>query len=92
VKNERCAELMRLQKKIVRKRNAARVGSSCDVLVESPAADDRTGRSWTARASFQAPEIDGNVRLRGSAAPGQFVRARITGYTDYDLIAQKEQD
>jgi ribosomal protein S12 methylthiotransferase len=45
------------------------------------------GRYWIARSEADAPDIDGRVYLRGEAAAGEFVRAKIIGHTDYDLIA-----
>jgi ribosomal protein S12 methylthiotransferase len=44
-------------------------------------------RYWVARSEADAPDIDGRVYMRGEAAAGEFVRARIIGHTDYDLIA-----
>jgi ribosomal protein S12 methylthiotransferase len=41
-----------------------------------------------ARSEADAPDIDGRVYLRGEAAAGEFVRAKIIGHTDYDLIAE----
>ena len=43
--------------------------------------------SLVGRSRDQAPEIDGVVRLRGEAAPGELVRARVTGADIYDLRA-----
>jgi ribosomal protein S12 methylthiotransferase len=45
------------------------------------------GRYWVARSEADAPDIDGRVYLRGEAVAGEFVRVRIIGHTDYDLIA-----
>jgi ribosomal protein S12 methylthiotransferase len=42
----------------------------------------------TGRLTTQAPEIDGQVIIEASEVePGQIVPMRITGFTDYDLIA-----
>jgi ribosomal protein S12 methylthiotransferase len=46
------------------------------------------GRYWIARSEADAPDIDGRVYLRGEAAAGEFVRAKIIGHTDYDLIGE----
>src|SRR5208282_2653681 len=48
---------------------------------------DGRGRYWVARSQADAPDIDGRVYLRGTAAAGEFVRAKIIGHTDYDLMA-----
>jgi ribosomal protein S12 methylthiotransferase len=46
----------------------------------------RPGRYFVARGEADAPDIDGRVYVRGKVAPGQFVRVKIAGHTDYDLI------
>lgn len=44
---------------------------------------------WTlARSQADAPEIDGQVYIRGHAPLGEFVTVRIVDHTDYDLIAE----
>jgi hypothetical protein len=49
--------------------------------------DSADGRS--ARAAWQAPDADGTVRVEGArdAAPGRFLRVRVTGSGDYDLFS-----
>jgi ribosomal protein S12 methylthiotransferase len=42
---------------------------------------------WIARSEADAPDIDGRVYLRGEVVAGEFVRVKIIGHTDYDLIA-----
>jgi len=46
-----------------------------------------TGRWLVARGEADAPDIDGRVYVRGRLPVGEFARVRITGHTDYDLIA-----
>ena len=41
-----------------------------------------------ARSQGDAPDIDGRVYVRGRHPAGQFLRARVIGHTDYDLIAE----
>ena len=41
-----------------------------------------------ARGEADAPDIDGRVLVRGDLPLGQFADVRITGHTDYDLIAE----
>jgi ribosomal protein S12 methylthiotransferase len=53
----------------------------------SPAVGGRR-RYWVARSEADAPDIDGRVYLRGEAAAGEFVRVKIIGHTDYDLVAE----
>jgi ribosomal protein S12 methylthiotransferase len=40
------------------------------------------------RGQADAPDIDGRVYIRGKLPLGQFARVKITGHTDYDLIAE----
>ena len=54
-------------------------------------ADEHTGqmkgRYLVARGEADAPDIDGRVYIRGKVPVGEFVRVKIIGHTDYDLIA-----
>jgi ribosomal protein S12 methylthiotransferase len=81
--------LMQSQREISAARRRRWVGRELEVLVEQAAPGGRRGRG---RSQGQAPEIDGIVRLTGSARsaplmPGQFVRATVEGSTAYDLNA-----
>lgn len=79
IAKRRLDELMTLARKMSAERNRALVGSEIEVLVESPT----EGRSWR-----DAPDIDGIVRLSREAKPGTFVRAKVIGSDDYDLLAE----
>jgi ribosomal protein S12 methylthiotransferase len=46
------------------------------------------GPCLIARGEADAPDIDGRVLVRGDLPLGQFADVRITGHTDYDLIAE----
>jgi ribosomal protein S12 methylthiotransferase len=41
-----------------------------------------------ARGEADAPDIDGRVYVRGKLPVGEFAEVKITGHTDYDLIAE----
>ena len=87
VKAERKDRLMALQKTLVAKRNAKRVGESALVLVEGTHED--TDLLLVGRTAAQAPEIDGRVILNdGTAGAGDFVNAVITECHDYDFVAR----
>jgi ribosomal protein S12 methylthiotransferase len=43
---------------------------------------------WLARGEADAPDIDGRVYVLGSVPDGDFVRVKVVGHTDYDLIAE----
>jgi ribosomal protein S12 methylthiotransferase len=55
-------------------------------------ADERArplrGHFSLARGEADAPDIDGRVYVRGNLASGHFAWVRVTGHTDYDLIAE----
>ena len=81
LKTERRARVMEVQAGVAARRAAAWVGRRIEVLVEGV---DESGR-LSGRTASQAPEIDGIVRLRGQATPGDIVQARLTGAATYDL-------
>jgi ribosomal protein S12 methylthiotransferase len=41
-----------------------------------------------ARGEADAPDIDGRIYIRGKLPIGKFAKVKISGHTDYDLIAQ----
>ncbi|HVP89935.1 MAG TPA: 30S ribosomal protein S12 methylthiotransferase RimO [Terriglobales bacterium] len=92
VKERRRAEVMALQAEISRARNRSYTGRVLDVLVEAvePPAGGR--RVLEGRTRFQAPEVDGRVRvslpLRASLPARPIVRAKITSAGRYDLRAE----
>jgi ribosomal protein S12 methylthiotransferase len=73
--------VMRLQQGISLEKNRTFVGKNLDVLIEGRTENGAFGRSYR-----DAPEIDGIVYVRGSdAKPGEFVRAKVSAATEYDL-------
>ena len=81
---------MALQKRLTRRRQAARVGDRARVLIDGPAGDhDLVLR---ARLESQAPEIDACVYLTecdpSTFRGGDFAEVEIVGARDYDLIAR----
>jgi len=85
VKEERWHRFMQKQADISRRRLAARVGHTLEVLV-----DDVQGDEAVARSMGDAPEIDGLVRVReaGQLSPGEFVDVIVESSDDYDLSAR----
>ncbi|MSP17834.1 MAG: 30S ribosomal protein S12 methylthiotransferase RimO [Myxococcales bacterium] len=78
--------LMRLQRRLSRQRQKALVGRELEVLVEGVSRESEY--LLAGRWAGQAPEVDGVVYLAdGTARPGDFVRARVTSFADYDLAA-----
>ncbi len=90
VKRRRRNRIMALQKRIVTRRQRARVGTEVEVLIDGPSADSPL--VLQGRLEGQAPEIDPVVYLTDcdptAYAPGRLVRATIAGARDYDLTAR----
>lgn len=84
VKARRLAELMDLQAVISRTNLKRWIGKKLECLVEEPSGLKHV----IARTRGDAPEVDGGIVLAGQARPGDFVRARVTGSTDHDLIGE----
>jgi ribosomal protein S12 methylthiotransferase len=87
---KRRREIMRIQRKISRTKMKTQIGRELEVLVEGPS--EESEYLMVGRHEGQAPEIDGSVFLAlgdDVKAPrtGDLVRARVTGYADYDLAA-----
>ena len=84
VKQARLDQLMMLQQSISMEINQARIGSTCEVLVDG--LDAESGRFY-GRSLLEAPESDGCIWLGGASAltPGEYVDVRITGADAYDL-------
>ena len=86
-KTARYNELMELQQEVSLSRQARFVGKTLDVLID--AVDEETGER-IGRSYRDAPEIDGEVAVSGaeSALPGDMIRVRITGSSEYDLSGE----
>lgn len=72
--------------------NAAQVGRTVEVLVESY---DRYAECWFGRSAADAPDIDGKVFFTCPAGVrptvGDFVQVRITDTMDWDLMGEMEE-
>ncbi len=83
VAEARVAELMELQRGVMRAFHRSLVGRTLPVLVDGYDADAKrvVGRTWA-----DAPEVDGRVLLpKGCAEPGQMVDVTITKAHDYEV-------
>jgi len=89
-KRARRNRIMRLQQRLVARRQRARVGETVRVLVDGPSAEHPL--VVAARLEGQAPEIDPLVYLTDcdpAAYPaGRLVEAVVTGAKGYDLAAR----
>ena len=101
VKEERRERLMTLQQRIAVEKNAARVGTSLEVLVEG--AHPETEHLLVGRTCGQAPDVDGQIlindgfvvdasagdtRLVAHARPGSFATVECTETAGYDLVGR----
>jgi ribosomal protein S12 methylthiotransferase len=86
VKQDRRARLMSLSARISRTKLKRRVGQTMDVLVDQIRSDGTA----LARSYADAPEIDGQVQVKGARAlkPGDLVKVRIERADAFDLIAR----
>ena len=84
LQEERRQRFMELQSDISAQKLQARIGRQEIVLVDEVHADH-----LVARSEADAPEIDGNVLIKGAwdLEPGDFIEARITGAGEHDLYA-----
>ena len=93
VKQQRLDELMTLQSEISLSFNQSRVGSEIDVIV-----DDFVDGVFVCRSEFESPEVDGEILVKydtaviGDVDPyslvGEFIKVRVIGADEYDLIAE----
>jgi ribosomal protein S12 methylthiotransferase len=82
-------EVERRQVPITERALDARVGITCDVLVEEQVEGEDLS---LARAFFQAPEVDGLTVVRGAHPPGSIVKARVIRRNGLDLEAEPRRD
>ncbi len=85
IKQERHERAMLWQQSISLARNQEQVGRVYSVLVDGAGDGISLCRSYR-----DAPEVDGFVVVEGTLPPGQFVRVRITGAMEYDLLGELE--
>jgi ribosomal protein S12 methylthiotransferase len=89
-KKARRARIMGLQKRLVQKRQLARIGQRARVVVDGPSSDHEL--VLRARLESQAPDIDASVFLTdcdpSAFRPGDFTEVEIVGSREYDLIGR----
>lgn len=77
---DRLDRLMKLQKQICSDKHKTLLHQPIDVIVERAS----RGTSW-GRSAWDAPDIDGRVRIRGEHRPGHIVRAEVRSCSAYQL-------
>ncbi|MGB6295486.1 MAG: 30S ribosomal protein S12 methylthiotransferase RimO [Rivularia sp. (in: cyanobacteria)] len=87
--DERRDILMQIQQPISLKNNQYEVGKVVDVLIEqeNPIRGELIGRS-----SRFAPEVDGQIYVRGEASLGSIVQVKINAADAYDLYGEVVKD
>jgi ribosomal protein S12 methylthiotransferase len=83
IAEERTAMLMQAQAEVVDARSRSRLNRICEVVVDGPDEDDEG--SVIGRTEFQAPEVDGWVRLRGNYESGSWLQVRLIEAELYDF-------
>ncbi|MCM1261912.1 MAG: 30S ribosomal protein S12 methylthiotransferase RimO [Butyrivibrio sp.] len=91
VKEERQAQLMELQQEIAFDAAKTMTGVCVDAMIEGKVADDDV---YVARTYKDAPNVDGLVFINTQREfmTGDFVKVRITGAYEYDLIGELEDE
>ena len=90
VKEDRQAELMELQQDISAELGERRIGQELLVMIEGKVADED---AYVGRSQADAPGVDGYVFVNTpeTLVSGDFVRVKITGALEYDLIGEISQ-
>ncbi|UWO27051.1 30S ribosomal protein S12 methylthiotransferase RimO [Marvinbryantia formatexigens] len=91
IKEARRDELMELQQEIVFEKNDAMCGRTVTAMVEGYLTDENV---YVARTYADAPGVDGYlfIETQETLMSGDFVRVRITGALEYDLIGEIEDE
>ncbi|MCI8464984.1 MAG: 30S ribosomal protein S12 methylthiotransferase RimO [Lachnospiraceae bacterium] len=86
-------EIMELQQEISLAKGEAMIGRKLEVFIEGKVADEE---AYVGRTYMDAPGVDGYIFVNTSLElmSGMFVRAKVTGALEYDLIGElcDEQD
>ena len=87
VREQRRDEIMELQQEIAFEKSESMIGRVLDVMIEGKAADEDV---YVGRTYMDAPGVDGFlfVNTRKELMTGDFVRVRVTGALEYDLIGE----
>lgn len=86
VKRSRLDRLMEIQREISQEINEGLVGRRLRVLID--AESDDPAFDFIGRTRMDAPEIDGEVLVRGPGRVGEFVEVEVTEAYDYDLVGR----
>ncbi len=87
VKEERRDEIMELQQEIAFEKSESMVGRVLEVMIEGRVADEN---AYVGRTYMDAPGVDGLLFVNTDLElmSGDFVRVKVTGAAEYDLIGE----
>ena len=87
IKKERQADIMELQQEIAFEKANEMIGREIYVMIEGKVPDEH---AYVARSYKDAPNVDGFVFVQTGLElmTGDFVKVRITGSYEYDLIGE----
>lgn len=87
LKEERRDEIMELQQEISYEKSQFMIGKVLEVMIEGKVADEN---AYVGRTYMDAPGVDGLIFINTDLdlMSGDFVRAKVTGALEYDLIGE----
>lgn len=91
VKEERRDEIMELQQEIAFEKSEDRKGRVLEVMIEGRVADEN---AYVGRTYMDSPNVDGLIFVNTdlNLMSGDFIRVRVTGASEYDLIGEAEDE
>lgn len=91
IKEERRAEIMELQQEIAFEKSEQMKGRTLEVMIEGKVADEN---AYVGRTYMDSPNVDGMIFVSTGLElmSGDFVRVRVTGALEYDLIGEVEDE
>ena len=91
VKQDRRDEIMELQQEIAFEKSEAMKGRTLEVMIEGKVADEN---AYVGRTYMDSPNVDGLIFVNTglSLMSGDFLKVRVTGASEYDLIGEEEDE
>lgn len=87
IKNDRRDEIMELQQQIAFEKSESMIGRELVTIIDGKIPDEN---AYVGRTYMDAPGIDGNIFINSfeELMSGDFVKVKITGSYEYDLIGE----
>ncbi len=85
-KESRYRQIIAVQEKIREKKNRGLMGKQLEVLITDVKADNEY--LLVGRSKYQAPEVDGEIYVKGKGRPSETVKVRIQKAEIYDLYGE----